>query len=136
MKITVDANILFSALLRNGATRQLWFYSEIESYSQEYLLVEFEKYKPYLRNKFTGTTEEFESFLKKLVSQIRLVKGAELKPFLPAAMSLIADEKDWLYLACALKEDTIIWSNDKEFKKQRRIKVKTTAEMLEYAGFL
>ena len=60
----------------------------------------------------------------------------ELGPFIHAASSLITDKKDWLYLACALYKDTFIWSNDKEFKNQRRLKVFTTEEMVKEAGKL
>ncbi len=136
MKATVDANILFSALLREGATRRIWFLPELELYAPEYLIVEFLKYKKYLREKFKGTDGEFGLFSQKLVSQIKLVKDSELEPFLPAATSLIKDPKDWLYLACALKADTIIWSNDKGFKEQKRIRAKNTDELLKELGGL
>ncbi|MBU2099761.1 hypothetical protein KKB11_00845, partial [Candidatus Micrarchaeota archaeon] len=67
---------------------------------------------------------------------INFISDQELKPFMPASASLIKDPKDWLYIACALKEDTIIWCNDKGFKKQERIKTLTTTEMKEEFGSL
>jgi predicted nucleic acid-binding protein len=79
---------------------------------------------------------EFNQLLELTTSQLILVSDAELKPYLPAAASLINDSKDWLYLACALKENAILWSNDKEFKKQTRIKTKTTEEMMKETGQL
>jgi len=136
MKATVDANILFSSLLRKGITRKIWFGPEIELYATEFLLTESKKYSSFLRKKFSGTDEECRLLLQALFSQLSLVKDADLKPFLPAAASLLKDPKDWLYLACALQEDTIIWSNDKHFKEQKRVRAMTTSELVKEIGTL
>ncbi|MBI5872403.1 hypothetical protein HZB88_04975 [archaeon] len=136
MKATVDANILFSALLKKGLTRKIWFNPTIKLYAPEYLLTEFLKHKGFLQKKFSGSEKELAALCQKLILQISFVNNKELKPFMPAAAFLSNDQKDLLYLACALKEDTIIWSNDKEFKKQSRIKVKTTTELMQELGFL
>ena len=136
MKVTVDANILFSALLKKSLTRRIWFVPEIRLFAPRFLLREFQKYASYLEKKYQGNTAEFQSLCEKLLDQVVFVQDDELKPYMPAAASLSNDPKDWLYLACALKEDTIIWSDDREFKKQARIETKTTQEMKEEVGLL
>ncbi len=136
MRVTVDANILFAALLKSGTTRELWFGPEIELYAPHFLLKEFKKYANYLKGKFVGSEEEFQTLYNKITAQVFLIEDSELKPFLPAAASLIKDPDDWLYLACALKEDTIVWSEDKGFKTQNRIKTLTTKEMIKEFGRL
>lgn len=136
MKVTVDANILFSALLRKGVTRKIWFLPEIELFAPEFLLIEFIKYGLFLQKKFNGTEGEFKLLSQKLLSQVQFISDHQLKPFLLAAASLSRDSKDWLYLACALMEDTIIWSNDKGFKAQNRIRIFTTDEIKEELGML
>ncbi len=40
MKLVVDANILFSALLRKGLTRHLWFHPEVQLFAPEFILNE------------------------------------------------------------------------------------------------
>ena len=136
MRVTVDANILFAALLRSGTTRKLWFGPEIELYAPRFLLKEFKKHTGYLKGKFVGSEEDFQLLYNKITAQVFLVEDSGLEPFLPAAASLIKDPADWLYLACALKEDTIIWSEDKGFKAQGRIKTLTTKQMIEEFGGL
>lgn len=136
MKVTIDANILFSALLRKGPTRKILFNPEIELYAPRFLLTEFQKHTVFLIKKFGGDKEEFAVLCQTILLQIHFVQDKELQPFLPAAASLLQDPKDWLYLACSLKEDTLLWSNDKGFKKQSRVKVKTTAEMIDTVGML
>ena len=78
--------------------------------------------------------EEFDTILEKLRAELIVVADFELQPYLPAATSLAQDSKDWLYLACALKENTLIWSQDKGFKSQTRVPVKNTAELAQELG--
>ncbi len=131
MKITVDANILFACLIREGQTRKMWFNPELQLFAPSFIIVEFLKYKKLIQKKFGSKEKEFDRLVELVLNQINFVSDDELKPFLPAAVFLLEDSKDWLYLACALKEDTIVWSNDKGFKKQKRVGVKTTSEMIE-----
>ncbi|MFH0715122.1 MAG: PIN domain-containing protein [Candidatus Diapherotrites archaeon] len=136
MKATVDANILFACLIREGETRKIWFNPKMKLYAPAFIIGEFLKYQQPIEKKSELSYQGFENPLKKAVSQLGLVSDSELAPFIPAATTLCKDPKDLLYFACALKEDTLIWSNDKEFKNQSRIKVRTTSELLEEAGHL
>ena len=136
MKVTVDANILFSALIKEGLTRKIWFNPELELFSPKFLFSEFQKYANYLNKKSRLNKTEFELLSDKLFSQIRIVEDQELTPFLPAAASLSTDSKDWLYIALALKENTIIWSEDKDLKIQQRLTVYSTQEMQKEFGQL
>jgi len=136
MRITVDANILFSCLIKDGMSRRVWMSPSINLYAPEFILQEFKKYAPLLLKKFGGRQEDFESIAEKLLGIVEFVPDGELIPFLPAANSLLQDKKDLLYLACALREDTAIWSNDLGFKRQQRVAVKNTAEMIGEFGSL
>ncbi len=136
MRLTVDANILFSCLLKKGITRRIWFKGPVELYSPEFILAEFAKYRGELLDKFGGSEEDFDLILQKTLRYITIVSNEELTPFIPAAASLISDKKDWLYLACALKEGTDIWTSDKGFRGQRRVHVWTTEELAKKTGIL
>ncbi|MBI5224609.1 hypothetical protein HY989_01950 [Candidatus Micrarchaeota archaeon] len=129
MRLVVDANILFSAILKFGLTRKVWFNSDLELISPNYLLLEFSKYRPHLIGRYEFFEEEFDQLVSKLTDRIGFVEDSMLKPYLPAAESLIADEKDQYYIALALKTNSAIWSNDKALKAQRRVKVYTTEEL-------
>ena len=136
MKVTVDANILFSALLKAGLTWKLWFNPTLELYAPGFLVEEFQKHQAFLLKKFGGTAEEFGRLTELLFAQVKFVPEEELNAFMPAARSLLNDLKDLHYLACALKEDTVLWSNDQGFKQQHRTKTLTTTEMKEALGTL
>ncbi len=136
MKVTVDANILFSCLIKEGMPRRVWFSPSINLYAPAFVLHEFKKYSPALLGKCGGKREGFASIAEKLLEIVEFIPDNELVPFLPGANSLLRDKKDVLYLACALKEGTPIWSNDKGFKKQNRVRTMNTAEMIEEIGML
>ena len=136
MKVTVDANILFSCLIKDGKSRRVWLSPSITLYAPAFILKEFKKYTPLLLEKYGGSPADFAAMAQKLLGIVEFIPDNELVPFLPAANSLLQDKKDLLYIACALKEDTIIWSNDLGFKKQRRIVAMDTAQMIEEFGML
>ena len=112
------------------------FNPQAELIAPEFLLQEALKYEGELLKKYSGKREEFYKFFKTIIKQIRFVPDKDLKPYLPAAASLSTDSKDWLYLACALHSNATIWTHDKEFQKQKRVKIKTTTELGKELGQL
>ncbi|MFH1106353.1 MAG: PIN domain-containing protein [Candidatus Micrarchaeota archaeon] len=136
MKLVVDANILLSALLRKGLTQRLWFHPSLRLSAPEFLLVEARAHIEEMRQKYGGTQDELMRVFSLLEKQLTLVQDEKLLPFLPAASTLTKDRKDLLYLACALYEDAALWTHDKGFKSQRRIKIYSTLELGEEIGSL
>lgn len=130
MKVTIDNNILIAAFIKGGATRKIITNAQLTIFAPAFIFVEIMKYKNYIIKKSKGTEDDFNYLYAILLKNIKIIDNSKLIPFLQAAETLINDKKDLLYLACALYKDTIIWSNDKEFKKQKRIKIFTTEEML------
>lgn len=136
MKATIDANILFSALIRKGLTRSLIVKSDLQLYAPTFILEELQKYDDYLLEKSKLQKEAFEESKKLILKYITLVRTEELKPYLIPASTLTKDEKDWLYLACALKENTILWSEDEGYTKQNRVPVKTITQLAKELGLI
>lgn len=136
MKATVDANVIFSFLIKNAVTRRLLFNPSLELFAPEFIVNEFLAHLMEVRGKSGLPISDFLYLIEQVFAQITLVKDEDIKPFLPAAAALIADPKDWLYIACALLKDTIIWSNDGDFKTQTRVRVVTTSELIAEIGQL
>ena len=130
MKVVIDANIFFSALIKDSLTRSIIFKSEFEFIAPTYLLFEFSKHRTYLVKKYSGSEIEFEELVKLISSKIAFINDKELIPFIPAAKSLIQDPYDVLYCALALKENAIIWTNDKAYAMQNRIEIKSTKDII------
>lgn len=130
MQLIVDANILFAAIIRPGATRRIWFNNDLELYSPKFILQEFNKYREELMRKYRGSPESFNRLLDLLIERITLIHDSELAPYMPAAADLSKDAQDWLYLACALKINAAIWTNDKAFRRQKRVKILSTESLM------
>ncbi len=136
MKVTVDANILFACIIKDSTTRRLFFNPALSLFAPEFIVNEFVRHIAEIKEKSGLGDEELHRLLEKVLGQLALIPDKDLKPFLSAAASLVDDPKDWLYIACALREDTVIWSHDPDFGTQRRITIITTKELMDIVGSL
>ncbi|MBU2503838.1 MAG: hypothetical protein KJ879_02180 [Nanoarchaeota archaeon] len=131
MKLVVDATILFTGLIGVGITKDIIFSEAVDLYAPEYLFEEFEKHKSRIKTLSKMSSGEVEMVLNKLSSKIKSVPKRKFEKFLNQANSLIKDKNDTPYLALALAEkDMAIWSNDFHFKKQSKVKVFTTKQLV------
>jgi len=133
MILVVDANILFSALIRAGTVRRLLLLSSHDFYSPEFSIQEFRKHLPTLQKKTGLVSEELNRLLDQLLeaSGLKLVPFEEFKGKRSLAERISPDINDVAYLALALQLGCAIWSNDKQLKKQSAAKVLTTEELLQ-----
>ena len=130
IKLVIDANILFAALIKNSKTAELILEKEIILFAPEFLIEEFGKYHGLILKKMHRTEDEFNRFLKILRRRIRIIKKEEIEPFIKKAIQLSPDPKDSLYFALALRLKIPIWSNDKRLKNQNEIQILNTNELI------
>ena len=136
MKLVADANVLFSSIIRKGITARLLLDLRITPCMPEFYFIEFNKHYFLLLAKSGLEKQDFDRAAELLWSRIEVIPDDRLKPFVPAAAALVSDRNDWLYLAAALAENAELWSNDKGFKKQSRVKVWGTEELARELGYL
>ena len=132
MNLVVDANILFASLIKKDMTSDILFDNNINLYAPEFIFSEFEKYKDYIKNKTERTDEEFNELMDLFERKVSLVPLEEIKPYLEEAEKLSLDPKDISYIALALKLNIPIWSNDKGLKKQNKIKIYSTTDLIHF----
>ncbi len=89
MKLVVDANILISALIRDGASREIIFANEFNLVCPEYLSEELEKYKILIANKSGLTAEEVSLMIALLFKRIRIIPSADYQTKMLEAESLM-----------------------------------------------
>ncbi|MFH0701852.1 MAG: PIN domain-containing protein [Candidatus Woesearchaeota archaeon] len=131
MKLIVDANVLFSALIKGGETQRLLILPFFELYAPEFILEELENHQEEILIKSNRTKEQFSALLQSLRKVIEFVPQKELTSFQPKVEKFCPDPDDLPYFALALMLDCPIWSNDKELKqKQNVVKVYSTTELL------
>ncbi len=130
MMLVVDANILFSALIKNSLTAELLFEESLNLYTPEFIIDEFFKYEDFLLEKTSRTKEEFIQIMHMLKDAITVVPKEEYSRFVEEAENISPDKEDVLYFALALKFRCGIWSNDKRLKNQDKIKIYSTSDVM------
>jgi predicted nucleic acid-binding protein len=120
MRLVVDANILFAALIKEGSTAELLISDKLQLFAPEFLFSEFTKYEELILKKTHRSNEEFNEFLELLKEQITIVPKKEITPFIDKAEKISPDPKDTVYLALALALKSNVWSNDKKLKEGQK----------------
>ncbi|MBI5881331.1 hypothetical protein HZB90_04330 [archaeon] len=130
MILVIDANILFSALIKNSTTADLIFDKALELYACEFMIDEFFKYEDLILKKTHRTREDFVMTMHQLKEIITVIPQEEYSQFMSQAEAITPDKKDTMYFALAMKMVCGLWSNDKELKKQSAVKVYNSEEVL------
>lgn len=123
--IVVDANIILSALL-GGKPSTILFDSRFQFVTTDFTLNEVKKYLPELEKKLKISERELTSLLDEF--PIKVYSRNFYKDKLQEAAGIIGniDKKDVEILALAMKLETFIWSQDKDFEKSGYLKLLKT----------
>jgi predicted nucleic acid-binding protein len=130
MILVIDANVLFSALIKNSLTAELIFNEDINLYTCEFIIDEFFKHEQEIMEKTHRTREQFITIMHQLKEIITVVPKEEYSKFMIEAEQISPDENDILYFALALRLKGAIWSNDKRLKMQDKVKVYNTGDVM------
>lgn len=130
MDLVIDANILFSVLIKKGKTEELIFETDLRLFAPEFIFEEFEIYREKILEKTERTNEEFGELVDILKKKIMAIPNEETKVYVSEAEKICPDKKDIDYFALALKLKCPIWSQDKELKeKQKIVKIHSTEDL-------
>jgi len=115
MKIVLDSNILFSALI-SGKVVYIDILKALEVFVPDFIFIETAKYEKTILRK-TKVQEAFSLFVRELFSQITVIPNLGIsRDTYKQALSLCEDidPKDTPYLALSLELDIPLWTNDKK----------------------
>jgi predicted nucleic acid-binding protein len=142
VRIIVDANIVFSAVLNtNSKIADLLLNSKgvFDFIAPDFLLTEIKKYHQKISLISKMTIEEVENIENKVTKPITFFSGISIPPAIWEKSEQILidiDPKDTPYLAFSLHFRNKIWSGDKELRKGLISKgyknIITTDELFEY----
>src|SRR3989338_8150791 len=133
MELTIDASILFCALIGKGVTKDIIFSKSIKTDSPKNLFDELDEHRERVQELSGLSPDEFDSLLDRLKDKINVMPLHSYEKYLKQANLLIPDKDDTEYLALSLSLGKIpIWSNDPHFKQQSLIKVFNTSELVEH----
>ena len=124
MKLVVDANIVFSALLASrGKTCELLFDSNLDLFSPEFFHTELDKHKDLILKKTDLGQEEFERLLEALSNIIAVIPTTYYGSKIAHAEKVCPDPEAVDYFALAIKLGCPLWSNDKILKRQDKVRI-------------
>ena len=130
MKLIIDTNILFCYFWKYSITRKILMSQDMELYAPEFALEEINKYKKDIMNKNNLDYEEFEHIKFNLAIAIKFIPLEEYSKELKKAQKISPDPNDIDFFALAIKLKLPIWSNDVQLKKQNKIEIITTTELM------
>ncbi len=133
MKVILDVNVILSALIRDSTTRKIILNSQFDFYFPEPSLHKIRKYKDHILEKSGLTEEEYDKLMAILFKYIRIVPTEEIEKNWDEAKKIMEhiDPEDVVFIAAALSiNDSVIWSDDRHFEKQNKVKVLKTKDMV------
>src|SRR3989344_5201127 len=130
MNIVIDTNILTSALIKDSKTRSLIIKSNQTFLLPEFELIEIKNHKPEILRKSGLSDMEFNSLFVNMLKYVKIIKTDNFIKYKNFAEKIIGDidKDDVQFIALALAFNCPIWSDDRHFQKQNKIKVITTKE--------
>lgn len=134
MQLVIDSNIFFSAIIRNSFTRKIIEDYPIDFLFPEYSLQELLEHQEEICQKAELSNKELSEFIDLFLKNVKIIPTSLTLKFHDQAVEIIKDIDldDVEIIACALASSgSYIWSNDDGLKKQSRIKVLSTKELVE-----
>jgi predicted nucleic acid-binding protein len=132
MMVVLDANVFVSALLKDSMTRRILISSGNVYLFPEIILEEIESNRGELLEKSGLESDVFSGLINKLLEYVCIIPTDALTPYREDACRIIGDidVKDVPYIAAALAfEGSLIWSNDRHFERQDKIKIIKTKDL-------
>lgn len=130
MRLVIDANILFAALIARKKTLEVLLHPDIEIAAPDFIKKEWKEHQEEIAKKASLSLSEATAFLIILAEKMHFYSPGDMKKEIKEVKDITDDQDDIEYLALALKLNCPLWSEDKDMKKQSRINVFTTAELL------
>ena len=137
MILVADTNVIISALIRDSLTRSVLLHPFLDLFIPEFLVDELELHRQEIIRKSGLTEAAYEKLLNAFMTRLNVVEKKEFADSYVEALGVMRgiDEDDAEFLALALVIDADgIWTNDRHFLKQTRIRVWTTAELANLLG--
>ena len=120
MKLVVDANIIFSAMLKNDGVVAETFHAAsdiITLIAPAYLAEELIRLRPKMAKAADKTVEEIERSQRWVLSRVKLISESVIsqKHWTKAVdLAMDVDENDAPYVALALAHRCPLWTGDKK----------------------
>ena len=134
MIFIVDTNRIIAGLIRNSTSREILLNPNFEFYTPDFLLSEIKNHKDLIMKKGDLSESKFDTIYELLIDRINVLPKSDIMDHIEEARQIIGDidRDDVTFIALALAiPNNGIWTEDKHFKKQNKIKIWSTKEILD-----
>lgn len=133
LRLVVDANVLLSGFLRDGATRERLLHAPLELYAPAWLDDEIERNLEDLCERGRLDRSVARTLLARFMDRIQTVPEPVLARHAAEAIARCRDSgiKNAPYIACALAVDASLWTRDRTLTKEAGVETYTTAELVD-----
>lgn len=134
--IVVDANIVFAAFIRDGATRELILDRGLDLRSPPWLWDEVATRYDWLRTKSGLDRASLDELLRQVRSRIADIPAGLIEAHRADAIARTkkSGRKDAPYVATVLAVDGVLWTHDTKLAKEGFVPTVTTAALLKHDG--
>src|SRR3989338_1562779 len=135
MRVIVDSNRIISALIKEGVSRKILSSKNIEFSTVDYVMGEISKYKPMILKKSSMSKAEVDTLFSLVMENVNIIHEEDIKANMKPALEIMKDidTKDAPFIAAALAiPNDGIWSHDRHFEKQKKVKQWLAKNLLRY----
>jgi predicted nucleic acid-binding protein len=134
MKLVVDANIIFAALLKDAETRKILLFPEYYYLTPDFIKIEIENHKDEIIERLNISRRIVDELLSMIFSNIKLVEYDKYEKRIDKAYNAMKniDEDDTPLIALCLSiPNDGIWTEDRHFQKQNLVKIWKTRDIID-----
>jgi predicted nucleic acid-binding protein len=132
MRLIVDTNIIFAALIRDSVTRRIFSHlNDAEFFILSFNFQEIDKYKKEILEKAKISEPTFMVLFEQLTKKCIIIEDEAIRLYWNEAKEIMwkIDPNDTPFIAAALSIRSDIWSDDTHFLRQKRIRVWKTKDL-------
>jgi len=139
MRLVLDTNVLLTYFWETSTLREVCKLRKAELFAPEFALKEFNKHAREVFKRARVPDEKFGSVCKELFSKITILDSKDYDEFFRECKASFIGltenercelEEDADFLAVSIMLCCPLWSNDKLLKKQKKVDVLNTAEVV------
>lgn len=132
MELVIDTNVLFSFFKSDSTTRKIMSDTSLKLFAPKETFTELLKYKKEICNKSNITEKEFKKTIINISSIVKIVPKSKFAKSYEEAKNVLSDDSkdDAPFVGLALYLGILLWSNDSALKKQSKVKVFSTYDLM------
>ncbi len=131
MKVIVNTNRLIAALVRDGLARAILREAKFSCITLGLNKEELSRHKQEILRKAQMSEDELDLSVAKLFQSTILLPDELVAKYMPTAKRIMdaIDPADTPFIAAAMACQCAIWSDDRHFRQQNKVRILTTQDM-------